>query len=186
MAQVELDAVSGSVRVLRLHVAYEVGRAIDRGLVEAQLIGGAAQGLGGALLEEFRFDARGEPAATTLVAYPLPTAVDVPQITTTVSETVSIAGNPLGAMGAGEGGITACPAAIASAVDDALGRPGAIREIPITLERVRSLCGVRQAPPAADFEHGAQAHHGWSTPDSGTAPVMPVGEEPAVVGGDRP
>lgn len=148
MAQVELDPVTGQVRVLRLHVGYEVGRAIDRRLVESQLIGGAAQGIGGALLEELPFDAGGQPKSSTLLDYLLPTSFDVPRITTTVTEEVASSGNPLGVMGAGEGGITGCPAAIAAAVDDALGRPGAIREIPIRLERVRTLCASGDDRPS--------------------------------------
>ena len=79
-AVVEVDTGTGRVRVLRYLVAYEVGRAINPMLVEGQLRGGVAQGIGGALLEEFRYDEDGQPQAITFIEYRLPTAAEIPPV----------------------------------------------------------------------------------------------------------
>jgi len=125
IAVVEVDPGTGRVQVLRYLVAYEVGRAINPTMVEGQLRGGAAQGIGGALLEELCYDESGQPTATTFMDYRMPTAAEIPRIDLLVSEQAPAPGNPLGVRGAGEGGITAAGATLASAVRDALGRqPG--------------------------------------------------------------
>lgn len=137
LAQVEVDPATGGVRVLRYFIGYEVGRAVVRELVEGQLVGGAAQGIAGALLEEFRYDEAGQPLATTLTEYLVPTAEEVPLIGVLISEDWPARSNALGVRGAGEGGTTGCGAALAAAVDDALGRPGSVTALPIAPERVR-------------------------------------------------
>ena len=76
LAQVEVDPQTGGVEILRYFIAYEVGRAVNPTLVEGQLVGGAAQGLGGALLEEFSYDESGQPLATTFIDYLEPTAAE--------------------------------------------------------------------------------------------------------------
>ncbi len=139
LAQVEVDPGSGGVRILRYFIGYEVGRAVIPALVEGQLVGGAAQGIAGALLEEFRYDDDGQPLATTLADYLVPTASEVPAIGVLISEDWPAQSNALGVRGAGEGGATGCGAAIASAVDDAIGRPGSVRSLPITLGGLRGL-----------------------------------------------
>jgi carbon-monoxide dehydrogenase large subunit/6-hydroxypseudooxynicotine dehydrogenase subunit gamma len=139
MAVVEVDPSTGQVQVLRYLVAYEVGRAVNPMLVEGQLRGGAAQGIGGAILEEFCFDEGGQPLATTFMDYQMPTAAELPAIDVLVTEQHPAPGNPLGARGAGEGGVTAAGAAIASAVRDALQLPGSIQRLPLTPPRVRAL-----------------------------------------------
>ena len=68
------------VRVLRYLVAYEVGRAINPMLVEGQLRGGVAQGIGGALFEEFSYDETGQPQAITFIEYRMPTAAEIPPV----------------------------------------------------------------------------------------------------------
>jgi len=136
LAQVEVDPDSGSVRVLRYFIGYEIGRAIRRELVEGQLVGGAAQGIAGALLEEFRYDDAGQPLSTTMAEYLVPTAAEIPPIGVLVCEDWPAQSNPLGVRGAGEGGATGCGAAIAAAVDDAIGRPGWVRSLPIALEHL--------------------------------------------------
>ncbi len=80
-ALVEVDTGTGRVRVLRYLVVYEVGRAINPMLVEGQLRGGVAQGLGGALLEEFSYDDAGQPQAVSFIEYRMPTAAEVPRST---------------------------------------------------------------------------------------------------------
>ncbi len=138
-ALVEVDTGTGRVRVLRYLVAYEVGRAINPMLVEGQLRGGVAQGLGGALLEEFSYDDAGQPQAISFIEYRLPTAAEVPPVDVLVSQDAPAPGNPLGVMGAGEGGINAVGAAVANAVRDALGLPGGVGRLPLTPARVRAL-----------------------------------------------
>src|SRR5690606_20700412 len=76
----EVDPGTGGVRLLRYLVAYEVGRAVNPTLVEGQLRGGVAQGVGGSLLEEFDYDAAGQPLATTFMDYLMPTASEVPEV----------------------------------------------------------------------------------------------------------
>jgi carbon-monoxide dehydrogenase large subunit/6-hydroxypseudooxynicotine dehydrogenase subunit gamma len=139
LAQVELDPGTGGIEVLRYFVAYEVGRAINPATVEGQLVGGALQGIGGALLEELAYSPEGQPLAASLIDYLLPSAREAPEVVTLVTEDHPSASNPLGAKGAGEGGITAAGAAIASAVGDAVGTPGAPTRLPITPERVCQL-----------------------------------------------
>ena len=136
---VEVDPGTGQVRVLRYLVAYEVGRAINPMLVEGQLRGGVAQGIGGALLEEFGYDDAGQPQAISFIEYRMPTAAEVPPVDLIVSQDAPAPGNPLGVMGAGEGGVNAAGAAVANAVRDALGLAGGVGQLPLTPARVRAL-----------------------------------------------
>lgn len=148
LAQVEIDPGTGGVSVLRYFVAYEVGRAINPANVEDQLIGGAIQGIGGALLEHLQFSPDGQPLAANLIDYLLPFASEAAEITTLVTEDYPSAANPLGARGAGEGGITAAGAAIASAVGDAIGKPSGPACLPLSPERVlHLLAALSSAPP---------------------------------------
>jgi carbon-monoxide dehydrogenase large subunit/6-hydroxypseudooxynicotine dehydrogenase subunit gamma len=141
-AVVEVDTGTGQVRVLRYLVAYEVGRAINPMLVEGQLRGGVAQGIGGALFEEFRYDEAGQPQAITFIEYRLPTAAEIPPVDVLLSQDAPSPGNPLGVMGAGEGGINAVGAAVANAVRDALGLAGGVGQLPLTPARVCALAGT--------------------------------------------
>jgi len=144
-AVVEVDTGTGRVRVLRYLVAYEVGRAINPMLVEGQLRGGVAQGIGGALLEEFGYDEAGQPQATTFIEYRLPTAAEIPPVDVLLSQDAPAPGNPLGVMGAGEGGVSAAGAAVANAVRDALGLPGSVGRLPLTPARVCALAALARA-----------------------------------------
>ena len=138
-AVVRVDGDTGGVAVERYVVAYDVGRAINPMLCEGQIIGGVAQGVGGALLELFSYDADGQPLATSFMDYLMPTVTEQPPVEVLLSEDAPSPLNPLGVKGAGEGGTNACGAAIAAAIDDAIGLPGAITELPATPEVVRSL-----------------------------------------------
>ncbi len=138
-AVVEVDRGTGQVRVLRYLVAYEVGRAVNPMLVEGQLKGGVAQGIGGSLFEEFSYDDAGQPQAITFIEYRIPTAAEVPPVDVLLSQDAPSPGNPLGVMGAGEGGITAVGGAVANAVRDALGLAGGVGQLPLTPARVRRL-----------------------------------------------
>jgi carbon-monoxide dehydrogenase large subunit len=147
-AIVRVDEATSAVAVERLVVACDIGRAVNPKLVEGQLAGGAAQGIGGALLEEFVYDEGGQPLATTFADYLMPTAAEVPPIEVLITEDAPSPLNPLGVKGAGEGGINAAGAAIASAVDDALGRPLAITRLPITPRRLhRITLSAKEAIP---------------------------------------
>lgn len=124
------------MRVLRYVAVDDCGRLVNPALVEGQIAGGVAQGLGGALMEHCAYDDTGQPLASTLMEYAVPTAADVPPLELYHLETPapSIAG---GFKGAGEAGCTGAPAAILNAVNDALAPLGAIlTDQPITPERV--------------------------------------------------
>ncbi|HET9538045.1 MAG TPA: molybdopterin cofactor-binding domain-containing protein, partial [Mesorhizobium sp.] len=98
-----------------------------------------AQGLGGTLFEEFLYDERGEPLSVSFADYLMPTAREVPAVDIVISEDAPSPLNPMGLKGAGEGGINAVGAAVAAAIDDAIGMPGAVTELPITPKRLRAL-----------------------------------------------
>jgi CO/xanthine dehydrogenase Mo-binding subunit len=139
IAAVRVDADTGGVTIERYAIAYDIGRAVNPMLVEGQLAGGLAQGLGGALLEEFLYDEAGEPLSVTFADYLMPTAREVPELTMLVTEDAPSPLNPLGLKGAGEGGTNPVGATIASAIDDAIGIPGAVRQLPVTPQRLKAL-----------------------------------------------
>lgn len=142
-AVVRVDPGTCAVRVERFVVAYDIGRAVNPMLVEGQIVGGAVQGIGGALFEEFVYDANGQPLVTTFGDYLMPTLAEVPPVEALVTEDAPATQNPLGVKGAGEAGINGAGAAIAAAVDDALGRPGAVIRLPVTPIRLHRLLGER-------------------------------------------
>jgi len=138
-AVVRIDVDTGNVVIERYVIAYDIGKAVNPKLVEGQIAGGLAQGLGGALLEEFRYDENGEPLSVTFADYLMPTAREVPEISILVSEDAPSPLNPLGLKGAGEGGANPVGAVIASAIDDALQRPGLVTRLPVTPQRLKGL-----------------------------------------------
>jgi CO/xanthine dehydrogenase Mo-binding subunit len=147
LAVVRVDTETGQVVVEKLLVAYDVGRAVNPMLVEGQIVGGAAQGLGGALLEEFRYDDAGQPLCATFMDYLLPTRAEMPPVDVLVTEDAPSPRNPLGVKGAGEGGTTAMGAAIAAAVDAALGVALGVVELPVRPEAALRLAeGARGGP----------------------------------------
>jgi carbon-monoxide dehydrogenase large subunit/6-hydroxypseudooxynicotine dehydrogenase subunit gamma len=147
----EVDPGTGGTRLLKYLVAYEVGRAVNPGLVEDQLRGGVAQGVGGALLEQFSYDEAGQPQATTFMDYLMPTASEIPDVELLVCEDAPATTNELGVRGAGEGGLTGAGAAIASAVSDALGM-SAMDALPLTPARVlRHLAEPSASKPELDI-----------------------------------
>ena len=139
LAVVKVDPDTGAVKVLRYVVAYDIGRALNPALVKAQIAGGFAQGLGGALMEEFTYNERGDPLASTFADYLLPTLREVPDIEILLTEDYPSPLNPLGIKGAGESGVNGVGAAIASAIDDAIGIPGAITVLPVTPQRLKAI-----------------------------------------------
>jgi CO/xanthine dehydrogenase Mo-binding subunit len=139
VAAVRVDAETGGVTIERYCIAYDVGKAVNPKLVEAQIAGGLAQGVGGALLEEFLYDENGEPLSVTFADYLMPTANEVPELSILITEDAPSPLNPLGLKGAGEGGANPAGAAIASAIDGALGRPGAVTQLPVTPQRLKTI-----------------------------------------------
>jgi carbon-monoxide dehydrogenase large subunit len=140
VAVARVDADTGGVTIERYVIAYDIGKAVNPRLVEGQIAGGLAQGIGGALLEEFLYDENGEPLSVTLADYLLPTAHEMPKLSILVTEDAPSPLNPLGLKGAGEGGANPVGAAIASAIDDALGIPGAVTQLPLSPQRLKAIC----------------------------------------------
>jgi carbon-monoxide dehydrogenase large subunit len=141
LAVVEVDIETGRVAIVRYVAVDDCGRLVNPALVEGQIAGGIAQGIGGALLEHCVYDAGGQLLTATLMDYAIPTAADLPSFELHHLETPapSIVG---GFKGAGEAGTTGAPAAILDAVNDALAPFGAlISEQPITPERVLRALG---------------------------------------------
>jgi CO/xanthine dehydrogenase Mo-binding subunit len=123
VALVEVDRLSALVRILGYWTSHDSGRLINPMVVEGQIHGAVALGIGSALLEEVRYDDGGQLQAGTYMDYLLPTATDVPTMAIDHLETLSPL-NPLGMKGVGESGALPVPAVLASAIDDALGPDG--------------------------------------------------------------
>ncbi len=118
-AVVEVDTETGHLTIESYAIAHDCGVVVNPMLVEGQIIGGAVQGFGGALLESIDYDAQGQPQSTTLMDYMLPTAADLPRIALIHQHSPSPR-NPFGVKGVGEGGPIAPPAVLANALADAL------------------------------------------------------------------
>jgi carbon-monoxide dehydrogenase large subunit len=138
-AVVEVDVRTGHVRVLRLAGVEDCGVMINPAIVEGQFFGGVTQGLGGALLERSRYDDAGQPQASTFMDYRLPSSTEVPMIEVRHRESPSLF-TWGGFKGVGESGTIGAPAAIATAVADALSEFEArIGELPLSPEDVVEL-----------------------------------------------
>jgi aerobic carbon-monoxide dehydrogenase large subunit len=139
VAQVEVDPATGRVTLLRYVVAHDCGRVINPTIVDGQVHGGVAQGIGGALFEEMVYDETGQLLTGSLMDYATPKADDLPLIETVHLEFPSPR-NPLGVKGLGEGGAISPPAAIANAIEDALAPFGVrVTETPVTAARIVAL-----------------------------------------------
>jgi carbon-monoxide dehydrogenase large subunit len=143
IAVVEIDPRVGGVKVLQYAMSYAIGRAINPLTADGQVVGAIAQGVGGALLEDFAYSDDGQPLATSFMDYAMPTAVEVPPIDVLLLENDDPpADDPLqGAMGlGGGGGILGTSGAIANAVADALGDRGReLTSTPVSPELVQRL-----------------------------------------------
>jgi carbon-monoxide dehydrogenase large subunit len=115
---VEVDPATGTVKILRYVVSEDCGNMINPMVVEGQIAGGAAQGIGGVLYEHFEYDDRGNPLTTTFLDYQLPTASEIPDFE--YGHVVTPAPTPGGFKGMGEGGAIGAPPALINAVRDAL------------------------------------------------------------------
>jgi aerobic carbon-monoxide dehydrogenase large subunit len=124
-AEVEVDVETGAVSVLRLVFAHDCGRALNPRLVEGQLMGGIAHGLGNALFEFMAYDEQAQPLTTSLADYLLMAATEMPPVRILHLESPTPL-NPLGIKGVGEAGVIPIGAAVASAVEDALAEYGVV------------------------------------------------------------
>lgn len=131
-AEVEVDADTGKVTVTKLACAHDVGTAINPARVEGQIEGGAVQGLGYTLMEDYELD-DGVPLTRNLADYQVPCSDDMPDLSSIIVESGDGVG-PYGAKGIGEPSITATPAAILNAITDAVG--DRITELPADPEAV--------------------------------------------------
>ncbi|MDQ6674950.1 MAG: xanthine dehydrogenase family protein molybdopterin-binding subunit [Chloroflexota bacterium] len=139
VAVVEVDRDTLEVKILEYAVVSDAGPLINPLIVEGQIVGGVAQGIGGALFEELAYDRQSNFMSQSLLDYCMPSAAQIPSIRIAHLHTPSPL-NPLGVKGLGEGGAMAPPAAIANAVEDALGHLGVrIDSTPITPTRLAAL-----------------------------------------------
>ncbi|TDR94409.1 molybdopterin-dependent oxidoreductase [Enterovirga rhinocerotis] len=182
LAEIEVDLALGTVKVLHVTAAHDVGRAINPTLLEGQIEGGIAQGLGLALMEEFH-PGRGE----NLHDYLIPTVGDVPPITTILIEDPNPVG-PSGAKGIGEQALIPTAPAILNAIHHATGTR--IRRVPATPDRV--LAAIREAHLAADPSPPGEGESapadrggvlpGWGCPHPGSTLRV---DSPSPIGRDR-
>jgi CO/xanthine dehydrogenase Mo-binding subunit len=133
-AEVELDLATGMVRILKLVLVSDIGKALNPAQVEAQDEGAAVMGLGHTLMEQLILDDRGRILNLGSLDYRIPTVEDTPLELQSILIENGDGPGPYGAKGAGEGGILAIAAAIGSAVNEAAGVT--IRDLPLTPERV--------------------------------------------------
>jgi len=145
MALVEVDPETGHVQIDDYFVVEDCGMMINPMIVEGQITGGVAQGIGSALLEEFVYDDQGQLLTTTMMDYLLPTATDVPAIHIRHLETPST--TVAGVRGMGEGGAIAPGAVVAAAVEDALSAYGrvVVDRLPLSPERVLEYADIAKA-----------------------------------------
>lgn len=137
--EAEIDTGTGAVRLLRYVVVNDCGRAVNPMLVEGQIHGGVVHGIGNALFEWMGYDENAQPVTTTLAEYLMPTATEIPPIEVHLVEYPSPL-NPLGVKGVGEAGTVPAPAAVISAIEDAVRDPGlTLAEIPLSPYRLFSL-----------------------------------------------
>jgi carbon-monoxide dehydrogenase large subunit len=145
---VEVDTETGSVDILRYVAVDDCGVVINPMVVEGQVHGGVAQGIGGALYEKIVYDERGQLLTGTFMDFLIPTAMEVPDVEVGHIETPSPL-NPLGVKGVGEAGAIPVPALIAEAVDDALSPWGVrVREMPLSPGAILALLDHAPRAPA--------------------------------------
>jgi carbon-monoxide dehydrogenase large subunit len=145
-AVVEVDPASGVVTILRYVVVHDCGRMINPAIVDGQVLGGLAQGVGNGLFEELVYDEAGQLLTGTFADYPIPRATDLPMPIVVHKETRSER-NPLGVKGVGEAGTVPGAALMLGAVRDALGPAGRdLFEAPVTPARI--LRALHAATPA--------------------------------------
>jgi aerobic carbon-monoxide dehydrogenase large subunit len=139
VAEVEVDVETGGVHILRYVALQDSGLLINPMMVDGQIHGGIAHGIGNTLFEWMGYDHEGQPVTTTFADYLMPTATDVPAMETIYRQT-PCAGNPLGVKGVGEAGTIPAAAALVSAIEDALAPFGVrIAQVPIAPPKLVEL-----------------------------------------------
>ena len=148
VAEVEVDVETGQVTILNYVLAHDSGTIINPLMVDGQACGGAAHGIGNALFERMEYDQDGQPMTTTLAEYLLVTAPEMPQIELLHLESPSPL-NPLGVKGVGECGVVPAPAAIVSAIEDALS-PFAVHVVRAPISPPEIVALIESARTQAD------------------------------------
>jgi len=144
VALIEIDPDTGIAKVLDYYIAHDAGKLINPAIVEAQLHGGIAQGIGAALYEELIYNEEGQLLNPTYMDYLMPTAAEIPNITVDHVETPSPF-TELGTKGMGEGGPISAPSAIIGAIEDALSQYGiVIEEAPVTPDKLLKLLKAKK------------------------------------------
>jgi carbon-monoxide dehydrogenase large subunit len=139
IAVIEVDIATGVIEIKDYAVAHDSGRLVNPKLVDGQIHGGVAQGIGGALYEEILYDDFGQILTGSFLNYLIPSAMEIPKIRIVHLESPSPL-NPLGVKGLGEGGAIAPPAAIANALVNALAPFGVeVNKLPLKPDRVLQL-----------------------------------------------
>nr|WP_297461991.1 molybdopterin cofactor-binding domain-containing protein [uncultured Halomonas sp.] len=168
---VEIDRITGAVRIDRYVTLHDAGRMLNPDLVDGQVRGGFAQGLGVALMEEFAYGDDGSFISGTFADYLVPTAVEVPEPLILHMETPSPF-TPLGAKGVGEGNNMSTPVCVANGVADALGIKDIV--LPLTPSKVRTLMGIDEPPrPEGVGEEAAKQAPGGSLLTASDSVEMP-------------
>src|SRR5699024_5123144 len=144
-AEVEIDPDTGKLTISNYHIAYDLGKTINPTIVKGQLIGGMAQGLGGTLYEELKYDTSGQLVSGTFMDYILPTSMEVPDMSIDILEEEPSPLNELGLKGAGEGGTVAVAPAIVNAIENALQNDSMhLTSLPIRPEKIRAIIKENQ------------------------------------------
>ena len=155
-AVVAVDTATGRVSLERYLVVHDSGRVINPMLADGQVVGGIAQGVGGALCEHLVYDSTGQPLSGSFMDYALPRADDLPRVELEHIESPSPR-NSLGVKGLGEGGAIGPPAAIANAVEDALrAYDVVVRRGPLAPPFVRELIAAAKRGSASVAGHVAR------------------------------
>jgi carbon-monoxide dehydrogenase large subunit len=150
VVEAEVDRATGAVQLNRYVVVHDCGRIINPMMLDGQILGGVANGIGATLFEWMQFDDDGQPLTVNYADYLLPTADAVPPVEIHHLESLSPM-NPLGVKGAAESGTIGAPAAIVSAIEDALAPLGiVIRDLPVTPPRLRALIAEAEEKAAAE------------------------------------
>jgi aerobic carbon-monoxide dehydrogenase large subunit len=148
LVEVEVDVETGGVRILRYVAMQDSGRRVNPMIIEGQVHGGIAHGVGNGLFEWMGYDDAGQPLTTTYADYLLPTATELPRLETLYKETPA-PHNPLGVKGVGELGVIPAAAALISAIEDALSPFGVhIAQMPIMPHKLVELIAEGKAAPA--------------------------------------
>ena len=139
IVDVEVDPETGKVKILRYTAVQDVGKAVHPSFVEGQIQGGAVQGIGWGLYEGYQYDSKGNLLNPGYMDYKIPTATDVPMIETVLVE-VPGPNHPFGVRGVGEIPIIPPPAALANAINRAMGVR--VCDLPMTPVRILEAMGV--------------------------------------------